>query len=163
MNKRGRPTKYNAKYHPLLGESLSRNGFTEKEISDKLKITEKTLNNWKNKYPDFLQSIKEGKNKIIDKIEHALYKSALGYEAREAEGYMSEGKFIPQTIKVKHVSANVTAQIFSLKNLKPEKWRDKKEIIQEIPLPVYDFSKLSTEELKAWERMMEKLEDDPES
>lgn len=128
--KMGRPTKYNVNYHPLLVESLARNGFTDKEISEKIGISEKTLNNWKNKYPDFLQSLKRGKEHIVGKLEHALYESALGYEVKEEEGYIDKesGEYVTKTVKFKHVAKNVTAQIFALKNLAPERWREKQQI-----------------------------------
>lgn len=40
---------------------LCRLGATDVQLADFFGVTEKTLNNWKNKYPGFLQSLKEGK------------------------------------------------------------------------------------------------------
>lgn len=58
-------------------------------------------------------------------VENALLKRALGYEYQEERIEVSEkdGKRIIQTIK--HVVPDTTAQIYWLKNRRPDKWRDK--------------------------------------
>jgi hypothetical protein len=79
----GRHTIYNAEFHPLLVESMARNGLTDIQMSKKLKISERTLNNWKEKYPEFMQSIKKGKQTPDEMVENSLFKRAIGYKYDE--------------------------------------------------------------------------------
>ncbi len=123
----GAPTKYNSKYHPLLAEALARNGLTDKEIAEKIGICEKTLDNWKNEYPEFLLSIKKGKEEPDNQVEQALFKRALGYEHPEDDIKAYEGKIII-TPTIKHYPPDTAAAFIWLKNRRPEKWRDRKEI-----------------------------------
>lgn len=60
-------------------------------------------------------------------VENALLKRALGYEYMEERVEISEkdGRKVIQTTKT--VPPDTTAQIFWLKNRRPDKWRDKPE------------------------------------
>ena len=122
--KPGRPTKYNPTLHPLIASLLAGNGLTDVQMADELGITEKTLNNWKNYHPKFLQSLKAGKEGPDDQVEASLFKRALGYEY-ETTASTSRGEIY--TI-VKDVPPDTLACIFWLKNRRPERWRDKTEI-----------------------------------
>ena len=131
----GRPTKYNEKYHPQLIQLLARLGYTDQESAEFLGICKATLDNWKCKHKEFLVSIKKGKDDIVNQIEHALYKRAVGYEFVETDIEYETTIIEAEPEKVKKVkekrkqmAPDPTSIIFSLKNLKPEKWRDKKDI-----------------------------------
>lgn len=150
--KGGRPTKYSPKYHPQIIELLSRLGYTEKESAEFIGISKSTLNNWKNKYPEFLDSKKRGLDNIINQIEHALYKRAIGYEYKEthveAEIIGNEETKAVKKVKelYKQMAPDSTSIIFSLKNLAPEKWRDRKEIGIQGTIDVNNFDIELTEE-----------------
>jgi hypothetical protein len=79
----GRPSKYNATFHPLLAESLARLGYTDKQMSEAFGITEATLCAWKKTYPEFFKSLKLGKEQPDDAVESSLLKRALGYKYDE--------------------------------------------------------------------------------
>lgn len=83
----------------LLIEGWARDGLTDEQIAHNMGISVKTLWVWKNKYSKVCNALKKGKEVIDYKVENALLNSAL------------EG--------------NTTAQIFWLKNRRPDKWRDK--------------------------------------
>ena len=89
-----------------------------------------TLQTWKKKYQDIQDSLKKGKEVVDILVENALLKRALGYEYEEVT---RERRVNPQTGEVglvvvkivkKEVVPDTTAQIFWLKNRKPEEWRD---------------------------------------
>ena len=84
-----------------LLEGWARDGLTDEQIAHNIGITAKTLYEWKNKYGEICESLKKGKEVVNYQVENALLRNAL------------EG--------------NVTAQIFWLKNRRPDKWRDKPE------------------------------------
>lgn len=111
-----------------LLEGWARDGLTDEQLAGKMGINPATLYDWKNKYPKISESLKKGKEVVDIQVENALLKRALGYDYQEQriEKSDKDGTKIIQTIR--HVPADTTAQIFWLKNRRPDKWRDKPEI-----------------------------------
>lgn len=107
-----------------LLEGWARNGLTDEQIAHNCGITVKTLYEWKNRYGEICEALKRGKEVIDLEVENALLKSALGFTYDEVMTEESEGG-IKKRVTKKMVLPNVTAQIFWLKNRKPEQWRDK--------------------------------------
>lgn len=105
----------------ILIQGWARDGLVESQIAHNMGISEQTLNVWKKSYPSILESLKKGKEVADYHVENALYKSATGYSQEEtvidAKGH--------EHVIVKHYPPNVTAQIYWLKNRRPDKWRDK--------------------------------------
>lgn len=116
---------------PLLAEGYARDGLIDKEIAMKLGISEQVFYDYQKRYPEFSESIKRGKAPVDIEVEKALLKSALGFEYEEIqqEARIIAGKEYKVIRKVKRfVPPSNTAQIFWLKNRKPNKWRDKQEL-----------------------------------
>lgn len=123
----------------LLLEAWARDGLTDEQIAGNMGINVRTLYLWKKKNVQIFQSLKVGKEVADIEVENALRKKALGF--RETEQTVStrrtveyeNGKRIrevtePVVTEVeKYYPPDTTAQIFWLKNRKPEKWRDKQE------------------------------------
>jgi len=109
-------------------EGWARDGLTNKQISQNIGISEETLYKWIVKYTELSESLKRGKEVVDREVENALLKRALGYEYIETtrEGIGSQLKVTKEVTK--QVAPDVTAQIFWLKNRKPEEWREKKEV-----------------------------------
>lgn len=110
-------------------EGWARDGLTDEQIAQNIGIATSTLYEWKNKYPEISESLKKGKEVVDRQVENALLKRALGYEYTETtREYIPELDEMKTTKKVtKQVAPDTTAQIFWLKNRKPDKWRDKQE------------------------------------
>jgi hypothetical protein len=130
----GRPTKYKKEYNEQVYK-LALLGATDKEFADFFNVGEKTINNWKEKEPEFLQSIKEGKIEADAKVSESLYKRALGYTYEEERIEKKNGKEVSKTITKKEVVPDVAAINIWLKNrrgrINPEegqKWADKQEV-----------------------------------
>lgn len=121
----GRPSKYKPEYAEQA-EKLARLGLTDVQMAAYFEVTEKTFNTWK-QHPEFLQSLKRGKDESDSKVVEALYKRATGYEAEEFEDVMYKGNK-ERLKKVKHIPADTTAQIFWLCNRQPEHWKNKREV-----------------------------------
>ena len=79
----GRPSKYDAVFHPLLVESLARNGLINPQIAERMGIATSTLSKWMNDYPEFSDALKRGREEPDDKVENSLLKRALGYQYHE--------------------------------------------------------------------------------
>ncbi len=129
-------------------------GHTDEEVGQILGVSEVTINNWK-KDKQFALALKKGKEFADAKVEASLYKRALGFEYDEvtyekskigglgiklSKDEINDIKNPPKIEAIGHVDtcktkivtklvvADTTAQIFWLKNRKPEEWRDKHEI-----------------------------------
>ena len=74
----GRKSAYKKEYNQLA-ENYALLGATDKEMADLFGVTERTLNQWKKDYPEFLQSLKKRK-KISIITELSLYFSRCSPE-----------------------------------------------------------------------------------
>lgn len=136
-------------------ESWARDGLTDEQIAHNMGICVATLYNWKSKYLEILESLKRGKDVIDIQVENALLKRALGCSYKEV---IREKVFNPETGQyewmptkevTKEVVPDTTAQIFWLKNRRPEQWRDKRDVSVEGELNTNNpFAGLSTDELR---------------
>ena len=82
-----------------LLEAWARDGLTNEQIAHNIGIRSKTLYEWINRFSEIGNTLKKGKEVVDFEVENALFKAAM------------EG--------------NTTAQIFWLKNRRPDKWREK--------------------------------------
>ena len=120
----------------MLVEAWCRDGLIEADIAKKLGISLSTLKDYKNRYPSFLSALKRGKEVADYEIENALFKRAKGYFITlNKQKVTKDGDVIDITEEV-YIPPDTTAQIFWLKNRKPEHWRDKHEIEKTIQVKV---------------------------
>ena len=82
-----------------LLEGWARDGLTDEQVAHNMGCSYSTLRLWKEKYPALSAALKNGKEVVDYEVENALLQSAR--------------------------DGNTTAQIFWLKNRRPDKWRDK--------------------------------------
>lgn len=94
------------KYEDWLTESgltllvgWARDGLTDEQIASNCGISPSTLYRWKNDHREICNALKRGKEVVDYQVENALLNKAL--------------------------CGDTTAQIFWLKNRRPDKWRDK--------------------------------------
>lgn len=128
----GMPSKYNEKVHPLMARALAKTGMIDRDIAEEMTISEHTFIQWKKVHPEFLAALTEGKEIPDIQVEKALYKKALGFDTEEVElrPNRRDGSGKMDTVKVtrKQFAPDVIAQIFWLKNRRPDRWRDKQDI-----------------------------------
>ncbi len=136
-------------------ESWARDGLTDEQIAVNMGIGYSTLQTWKSKYQDIQDTLKRGKDVIDIQVENALLKRALGYRytevTREKVFNAKTGEFelTPTKEVTKEVAPDTTAQIFWLKNRRPEQWRDKRDVSVEGEISTNNpFRGLSTDELR---------------
>ena len=109
-------------------EGWAHDGLTDEQIAKNIGISRSTLNEWKKKYSDISDTLKRGKEVIDRQVENSLLKRALGYEYEEVSEKFEYGVLTERKVTKKQVVPDTTAQIFWLKNRKPEEWRDKRVI-----------------------------------
>lgn len=122
-----RPSKYETHVAPRLEEikDWCRNGATDEEIAKRLGISIASFYNFKNLFLEFLEALKETKEIVDAQVENALLKRALGYSYDEVTQELVDGELKVTKVITKQVVPDTTAQIFWLKNRRPDKWRDK--------------------------------------
>ena len=144
---RGRKSEYREEYAEQALK-LCLLGATDKEIAEFFSVSEQTLNSWKKKFPQFLESLKKGKAVADANVASRLYSRAIGYDARATKFATNEGKITDKVGYIEHYPPDTTAAIFWLKNRQPGKWRDKKEVENQVKLGD-ELESMSDEELAA--------------
>lgn len=118
----------------LKVQGWARDGLSNEQIAHNIGITAKTLCEWQNRFSEFRNAIKKGKEVVDREVENALLKRALGYEYDEVtqEPVTDKDTGITEMRVTKRVTKqivpDVTAQIFWLKNRKPDEFRDKRDV-----------------------------------
>ena len=140
---RGRKSEYREEYAEQALK-LCLLGATDKEIAEFFSVSEQTLNSWKKKFPQFLESLKKGKAVADANVASRLYSRAIGYDAKATKFATNEGRITD----IEHYPPDTTAAIFWLKNRQPAKWRDKKEVENLVKLGD-ELESMSDEELAA--------------
>lgn len=108
-------------------QGWARDGLTDEQIAENIGINVCTLYDWKNKYPNIAEALKDGKDVADRQVENALFKSALGYTFDEVTKELKDDELVVTKVVHKEVQPNTTAQIFWLKNRKRAEWRDRVE------------------------------------
>ena len=140
------------KYHEWLKpEGLTRiqgwamDGLTDEEIAAKIGIRRETLYDWIKRFPNISNALKLSKDVADREVEQALYNKALGRckvieTVKERRLNVKTGEYELVVVKetIKGVPPDVAAQVFWLKNRKPNTWRDKREVETEAHVTAFD-------------------------
>lgn len=115
-----------------LLQGWRRDGLELQQIAHNMGIAPATLSHWQAKYDKIRQALQKGREICYYEVENALYKSAMGYDAREVEqieNYDANGDLISKSkrVRTRHIPPNTGAICFILKNHRPNVWQDKPE------------------------------------
>ena len=123
-----RPPKYNDDF-PILGEGFARDGLNDVQIAEKLGIVMSTYYKYQQQHKEFKEALRRGKGPVDTRVENALLKRALGYEATERQvDTDGDGNVIRQRVVHKEMAPDVTAEKFWLANRRPAVWRERHHI-----------------------------------
>lgn len=171
MAKRGRKSQYPEKVEQRLDlvKKLRRDGLTEELIANRLGVSYRSFMEYKNKYPQLSQALKESSEDLLAELENTLFKEALGNrnrpdiieELEELDYRTGKMRVIKRTTKYSNKS-NITSLIFALKNLNSTDWKDRRDINVDTDLVLEEamknFEKVSEELRKT---ISDSDEDDP--
>lgn len=132
MAKVGRPSEYDEFVHPQRAHDLCLMGATDEDLARIFEVAESTINTWKKKYPEFLESIKEAKDIADANVANSLYRQAIGYrqtvEKPMAVSDGREGSHVEIVTYEETVNPVTTAGIFWLKNRQRKHWTDRQDV-----------------------------------
>lgn len=111
----------------ILLEGWAKSGLTDEQIAKNIGINRTTLYDWKKKETNIADALKKGKEVIDFEVENALLKKALGYTITLKEEKLDKDGCVHTLEKDVHIPPDTTAQIFWLKNRKPNNWKDRVE------------------------------------
>lgn len=121
-----------------MAAGWARNGLSDEQIASNIGISRKTFYQWMKKYKPFQAAVRKNKEMADLAIENALYKSALGYcieeEIKERVWDPETHSYKLQQVKVhqKYIPPSQQAQMFWLKNRRPDLWMEKQHISHEV-------------------------------
>lgn len=133
-NNGGRPTDFKTEFIELA-YNYTLLGATDEKLAEYFNVTKTTINNWKHSQPEFLDSIRRGKDLADIEVVNSLLGKAKGYDKGD-----------------KHYPPDTTAIIFWLKNRQPKLWRDRTEqeviaSVSNVESPYKDLTKEQMERI----------------
>lgn len=106
---------YDPTKHPEMIFNMALAGLTEERMSNCLLIDVKTLESWKNKYPEVKEKLNAGRDLSVSTVARSLYDRANGYSHPDTHIIVCKGEVIETPI-IKHYPPDTGAAIFFLKN-----------------------------------------------
>lgn len=123
----------------LRVEGWARDGLTDEQIARNMGVAYSTFRDWIGKFSALSASLKKGKAPVDIEVENALLKRATGYtvklkkpiKVKTTKRVTGKGEVTEERIEYadeeQYIPPDTTAQIFWLKNRRPDKWRDKRD------------------------------------
>jgi hypothetical protein len=124
----------------LLIMGWAKDGLIDKQIAKNMGVAYSTFRVWVKKYPALSAAIKKSKAVADREVENALFNKATGQRFIEKQAvklktvHYDNGKRVKEEERIEIIDVerllppDTTAQIFWLKNRKPDHWRDKQNI-----------------------------------
>src|SRR5215471_6790283 len=126
-NLKGRPSEYREEMCELVKEPAE-NGATDAQIAEILGVSTNTFYRWRNTIPAFRVALNWSKQKADDLVERSLFIRAVGYTFESEKVSFGKNGEVLRAATLEHVPPDTTAQIFWLKNRKPDQYRDQRDI-----------------------------------
>lgn len=123
----GRPSRYRPEFAEEARKLCLLKGATNKDLAEHFGVCEDTIIEWKKKFPEFSESIKEGKRGADMEVANAMYRMATGYREKVEKPVATEtGVEIVEYEQ--YFPPSVPAAFIWLKNRQSGFWKDKHEI-----------------------------------
>lgn len=126
---KGRPTKYREEYNDIA-KRLAIGGYSDKNIAEILGVAEQNFHLWKKRYPDFRESLNEGRAMVVANIAKSMYQRAVGYKTEEVREKVDPvtGEVIERVVTKKKIPAETGAASLMLKAKAPDIYNRKQEV-----------------------------------
>lgn len=124
------PKKQRKTYQPEyadIAREICQLGGTDIQVARALHISMSVMWSWQARYEDFYKAFLVGKDHADDKVERALFQSAVGYSYPELHIGIFQGQ--PVVVPyIKHLPPNPNAAGRWLKSRRKEIWADRQEV-----------------------------------
>lgn len=156
---RGQPTSYKDSYVNQAYCVCKESGYTIPQLAELFGVVERTVERWKNEYPEFCHAIKTGRWEFDNvKVEASLLKRALGYDYEETKRVTEQvtdasgtavGKVRQRIEKIsKSIPPDPACLFFWLCNRQGQDWKNlNRIIIKGSDSDLNDLNTLTTKEL----------------
>ena len=151
----GRPGKYEPIYC-VMAEVACEYGATDERLARDFKVAEKTIDNWKKRYPEFKEAVRRGKYKCdSETVVDSLFKRANGFSILVQEDVLvadpdrKKGYKIVPIQKQKYFPPDPASMIFWLCNRQPGEWQRKPVEIKDRKRPAPQIVRFAEAEAKA--------------
>lgn len=101
---------------------------TEFEMASYFGVEPRTLTEWTMKDPEFAIAMRLPKQLADERVEKAIYHSALGFRFQSEEIKILDDGTVHRVATVKQLPPNINAATFWLKNRNPSAWRDRQDV-----------------------------------
>jgi hypothetical protein len=148
----------NSKYHQRFDEmarKLCLLGATDADMADFFHVSESTINLWKLAHASFSESIRDGKMMADANMAERLYLRGLGYSHPDTHVSCYEGKVI-LTELTKHYPPDTKAAIHWLNNRRPDKWRNRVDVKEEVTISQIPWEELREITRQSVEKSLQK-------
>jgi hypothetical protein len=122
----GRPTLYQPKYAEIARRMFAQ-GATRADLADGFGVTINTVVAWQFEHQEFSDCCKQGREAADERVEQSFYERAVGYTYDSEKILVVQGEVIRAPIK-EHVPPDPRAAEFWLRNRRPDRWKDAKQL-----------------------------------
>lgn len=124
------------------------NGIENYKVADYLNISLATFYRGLRQFAPLRDAYQKGMDNRAYRLEQALFKRAEGFTATETKKEVdAEGNLVKTTVTDKHFVPDTTALIFALKNVMPDKYKDRVEQTITHNITVENLGVTTTEQL----------------
>lgn len=128
---RGRPNKYETHVKPRLKEIEQFCTYmTEKQIAETLGVAYSSFCEYKNKYPELLESLKKGRESLVLELRSTLIRKAKGFTYSEKKTIIESGSVVREEIYTKAALPDVAALNLLLKNYDKGNWANDPQMLE---------------------------------
>lgn len=130
MMQRGRKSAYKEEY-ARIAHNLCLLGAVDADLAFSFNVSQQTINEWKKKHPEFLESIARAKEIADSEIARSLYERAKGFEWTEETAIKVKAGKDQERVEVvtvkRMVPPDTQACVVWLTNRQRRNWRQKPE------------------------------------
>lgn len=106
--------------------NLAEYGHNDAFMSKHFGVALSTWNGWKVEHPEFKERLDEWKALANDKVRHALFECATGFDYQTEEAFKDRATGRIEVVTItKHVPPNPISQMFWLKCREGDEWQDR--------------------------------------
>ena len=132
---------FNGKYRPefaRIAYHIALLGGTPESLANTLKVSEQTIYNWLNTYPEFAIAWYGGTDFADANVVKAMYKRSVGYTEQVEESRTDKDGNVLVSEKVIVFAPDVQAGMFWLTNRQPHNWKHNVEVREEVTVAIVD-------------------------